>query len=285
MRTGGRSRFHYHVFGQVTEIKRDGRRIAAIVHDRSLAEDPELVRIAGAAAALGLERERLNAELRSHVDELRSSRARIVQASDSERRRLERDLHDGAQQRLVSLILSLSLARRGNETSADLLDTVQAELSRPLDDLRRLASGILPPVLSDHGLAAAVEDLADRLTIDVRIAQMPKRRLPDSIEIAAYFVISEALTNVAKHAQASRARVLATDSDQGVTVEIADDGVGGARPAAGSGLNGLADRVGALGGRLEIDSRAGSGTTIRAQIPYGHAQAPQLHEPRAGRAV
>jgi signal transduction histidine kinase len=253
---------------QFTEIELDGRRIAAIIHDRSLSEDPELVRAAGAAAALGLERERLDAELRASVDELRASRARIVRAGDIERRRLERDLHDGAQQRIVSLILNLQLARRDEKTQKTLLDTIDAELTSALGDLRRLASGILPPVLSDHGLAAAVQDLAERSPIKVQIAEMPQRRLPHSVEIAAYFIISEALTNTAKYARANLAHVATVDREQRVVVEISDDGVGGAQPTAGSGLSGLADRVGALGGHLDIESRPGDGTTIRAEIPY-----------------
>jgi signal transduction histidine kinase len=254
--------------GEVTEIERNGRRIAAIMHDRSLAEESDLLRAARAVAALGVEREHLNAELRSHIEELRASRARIVQASDSERRKLERDLHDGAQQRLVSAIFRLNVARGDLAASPEVLEAVQAELRDALEDLRRLASGILPPVLGDHGLAAAVEDLADRSPVEVLIGQMPSRRLPESIEIAAYFVIAEALTNAAKHAEADRIDVCAVDNDDGVTVEVSDDGVGGARPAAGSGLTGLVDRVGALGGHLAIESPARRGTTIRAHIPY-----------------
>ncbi len=210
------------------------------------------------------------------LDELRNSRARLVEAGDAERRRIERDLHDGAQQRLVSLLLNLKLARRqavgapgASDRSVDetFLDAVEAELTEALHELRTLASGILPPVLTDRGLGAAVEELRSRSPIPVEIEQMPPQRLPERVEVAAYFVVSEALANVVKHAGANRVRVRVAQENGRALVEITDDGVGGVKLENGSGLRGLADRVGALEGRLELDSPAGRGTTVRAEIP------------------
>lgn len=256
--------------GQVAaEIEHEGRRVAAIVHDASLSEEPELVRAAGAAAALSLENERLDAQLRARLEELRASRERLVEAGDAERRRIERDLHDGTQQRLVSLLLNLKLARRGLDPgpAGPLLDSVETELGQALSELRALARGILPPVLTDHGLEAAVEELVGRFPVHVEIAEIPPERLPGTVEVAAYFVIAEALTNVAKHAQATRATVRVARDNGRAVVEVRDDGVGGIETGRGSGLRGLADRVDALGGRLRLASRHGEGTTVRAEIP------------------
>lgn len=259
-----------------TVIEQERRRIGAIIHDASLCEEPELVRASGAAAALSLENERLQAELRARVEELRVSRRRLVETGDAERRRLERDLHDGAQQRLVSLLLRLKLVRRdaareGPTSERDartaLCDELEGELVTALSELRALASGILPPVLSDRGLPAALEELADRSPVAVELGEMPDARLPERVEVAAYFVVSEALTNVAKHACASLASVRVAKEDGHALVEVEDDGVGGVALEGGSGLCGLADRVGALEGRLELDSPAGKGTTVRVEIP------------------
>jgi signal transduction histidine kinase len=226
---------------------------AALVADATLALEP----FAGPAGG-------------AHVHEWRSSRARLAGASDSERHRIQRDLHDGAQQRLVSLLLNVKLARRADETAAArLLDTVETELAAALAELRALAAGVLPPVLADHGLGAAVEELAFRSPIPVAIEQMPDRRLPKQVEGAAYFVIAEALANVAKHAGAGGASVRVTRMGASARIEIRDDGAGSADPARGSGLRGLADRVGALGGRLLCESRPGQGTRLTAEIPCG----------------
>jgi len=255
-----------------TEIEHEGRRVAAIVHHGFLCEEPELVRAAGAAAAISLENERLDAELRARLEELRASRARIVEAGDAERRRIERDLHDGAQQRLVSLLLNVKLARReagrerAEKASGALWDEVEGQLRQALSELRTLASGILLPVLADRGLGAAVEEITSRSPVPVEIEQMPAERLPERVEVAAYFVISEALANVVKHAEASKASVRVAGGDRAL-IEVSDDGAGGVTLEDGSGLRGLADRVGALEGRLELDSPAGRGTTIRAEIP------------------
>jgi signal transduction histidine kinase len=214
---------------------------------------------------------RLNAELHARLEELAASRARIVTAGDVERRRLERNLHDGAQQRLVTLSLSLrvALAQLDSDPAAARAALADAgdELALALDELRELARGLHPAVLSDRGLRAAVETLAVRAPVPVEIADIPDGRLPEPVEAAAYYLIAEALTNVTKYAQASTVRVRVAADDASVVVQVSDDGVGGADPAAGTGLRGLADRVEALGGSLEVVSPAGAGTTLRAEIP------------------
>jgi signal transduction histidine kinase len=254
-----------------TPVELEGRRVGAIVHDLTLSEEPELLRSAAAAAGLAMENERLQAELRARVEELRASRARIVEAGTHERRRLERNLHDGAQQRLVALSLTLRLAQGklhdDPERANELLDGAQQELTLALGELRELARGIHPAVLSDRGLGAALEALAGRAPIEVDLAAVPGDRLPEAIEAAAYFVIAEALTNVAKYAHASQATVSVTRRNGHAVVEVADDGIGGADPDRGSGLRGLVDRVSALDGRMSLDSPAGAGTRLRAEIP------------------
>jgi signal transduction histidine kinase len=257
----------------VTEVERDGRRIAAIVHDPTLLDYPEQVRAAGAAAALGLENERLEAELRAKVEELRASRSRLVEVGLDQRRRLERDLHDGAQQRLVSLALTLRLAQEklGAEPDASqrLLERSRDELEEALKELRELARGIHPAVLSDRGLGAAVEAIAHRAPLPVEIGELPAERFPEHVELAAYFVVSEALTNVAKYAAASHATVAVVQNNGALTVEVTDDGVGGAYVEGGSGLRGLAARLESIEGRLDVESAPGNGTTVRASIPCG----------------
>jgi signal transduction histidine kinase len=254
----------------MTEVERDGRRVAAILHDPALDDERDLVRAAGATVALAIENERLDAELRARVEELRTSRERLVQAGLDERRRLERDLHDGAQQRLVSLRLSLGMAREragsDPELTARLLAGALEELDAALAELRELARGIHPAVLTDHGLEPALSALADRapLPVDLRVDAGP---LPRTAEAAAYFTVAEALTNVAKYAQASSASVSVGRRNGHAVVEVRDDGVGGADPGRGSGLSGLADRLAALDGRLSVESPAGAGTVLRAEIP------------------
>jgi signal transduction histidine kinase len=255
----------------VSEVRLEDRLVAAIVHDSSLLDDPELLRAVGAAAALALENERLDAELRAKVDELRASRIRIIDATLTERRRLERDLHDGAQQRLVSVALRLRLVQErltdDKGGAGELLETAGAELDAALAELRELARGIHPAVLSDRGLDAALEALASRAPLPVDLDAQVGERLPEPVELAAYFVIAEALTNVAKYAKASRATVRIARHDGRLLVQVSDDGVGGADPSRGTGLRGLADRVAALDGRLELRSRGGGGTVVRADIP------------------
>jgi signal transduction histidine kinase len=256
----------------VTEVEREGIRVGAIIHDASLADEPGLVRAVAASAALALENERLEAELRARLDELQTSRSRLVEVSMFERRRLERDLHDGAQQRLVALSLQLGLAQRrlqdGDRHAAGaMLDAARDELARALEELRELARGIHPAVLTDRGLEAALEALAERTPLPVSLDQMPAERLPAPVEAAAYFVVAEALTNVARYAKASSAEVRIARNSGYAVVEVRDDGVGGADPATGTGLRGLADRLAALDGRLEVHSPPGEGTTVRAEVP------------------
>jgi PAS domain S-box-containing protein len=211
-------------------------------------------------------------ERKDHEVELRRSRARLVEASDVERRRLERNLHDGAQQRLVSLSLMLRLAHARVEDdpaqAENLLGQASDELARALEELRELARGIHPAVLSDRGLGAALEALVARTPLPVDI-DIPEARLPEPVEAAAYYVVSEALANVAKYAEASSVAVSIASVNGHAVVEIADDGRGGADPAKGSGLRGLVDRVEALDGRLRVESPPGAGTRIRAEIPCG----------------
>jgi signal transduction histidine kinase len=215
----------------------------------------------------------LRSRLSQLVEELRASRARIVEAGTAERRRLERDLHDGAQSRLVALALLLRTARAragGDPALAELLDRAQEELQTSLAELRELARGIHPAVLTDRGLEPALEALTARVPVPVTLEVESAARLPEPVESAAYFVVSEALANVAKYAQATQASVAVRQANGSVTVEVADDGVGGADAAGGSGLRGLADRLAALDGTLSLDSPAGRGTRLHAVIPVAN---------------
>jgi signal transduction histidine kinase len=257
----------------VTVVEREGRRIAALVHDPALADQPELVESAGAAAGLALENERLQAELRARLEELRASRARIVEAAEDERRRIERDLHDGTQQRLVSIAMTLGLAdsRLGADAPAvrPLLAQARSALADALGELRALSQGIHPGILTERGLGAALEELVYGARLPLELDVGLPERLPERVEAAAYYVVSEALANVAKHADAGAVQVSVRRADGRAVVEVADDGVGGADGARGTGLRGLADRVDALGGRLRVESPPGRGTVVRAEIPCG----------------
>jgi signal transduction histidine kinase len=248
--------------------------IAALVHDAALREDPELIEATAAAARLAIENERLQAEIRAQLQEVRASRARLVEASDAARRQLERDLHDGSQQRLVTLAVQLSLAqaRLGNQPDpelASLLAEALEDLRTALDELRQLARGIHPAVLTQAGLGPALASLAERSPAPVTILEAPEDRLPTAVESTVYFVVAESLTNAARYAKASAVTVRATQSNGHIRVEVVDDGVGGADLARGSGLQGLADRVGALDGTLEVASPPGGGTKVIAVIPHG----------------
>ncbi len=260
-----------HPEGPLTEIDHEGRRVGALVHDPELREEPELLRDAAAAAALALENQRLEVELRARLEALRASRARLVEAGDAERRRLGRDLHDGAQQRLVALMIELQLAREhfdDNPVSArTLVDSAFANAQAAVHELRDLAAGIHPAVLSQRGLDAALESLASRASVPVELDSDLPERLPSPVETAAYFVVAEALTNVAKYAHATHARVEVRRENGHAVIDIRDDGIGGADAAGGTGLRGLGDRVGALDGALEVHSPPGQGTLIRARIP------------------
>ena len=252
-----------------TAVEHGGRRVAAIIHDAELEARPELVEAAAAGAVLALGNEQLKADLRARLEELRASRKRIVEASIEARKQLERDLHDGAQQQLVSLSLDLQRlqARITDAPTLELLETTRAKLADALADLRELARGIHPALLTDRGLAPALEALAQRAPLPVELHVDLPVRPPASLESAAYFLVSEALTNVAKYAEASGARVFVTEADGLLAVQIEDDGVGGADPSRGSGLRGLSDRIAALDGQLKIEGAPGAGTRISATIP------------------
>jgi signal transduction histidine kinase len=209
-------------------------------------------------------------------EQLAASRARIVEAGYEERRRLGRDLHDGAQQELVGAVISLRLAQRrwrqAPDEARELVEEALEHMESGIRDLRELAAGIHPSILTDRGLGAALEALADRSPIPVELGEVPPQRLPAPVETSAYFVAAEALTNAAKHARCSHVYVGVRVENGFATVEVRDDGVGGADSSAGSGLRGLADRVSALGGGLEMESPAGEGTTVRARIALGAPQ-------------
>ena len=211
-------------------------------------------------------------ELRRAMRDLTDSRARIVAAGDAERRRVERNLHDGAQQRLVTVALHLHLVKRRLETDptevAKLVDSAQTELTLALEEIRELVRGLHPRLLSDRGLGPALSGLAERAVLPVEIAETPSERLPPAVEAAAYYLVAEALANAGKHSEASLVRVRVITDGACTAVEVADDGVGGADSATGSGLRGLADRVAALGGKLDVVSEVGQGTTLRATLPH-----------------
>ena len=255
----------------VTRLEQEGEPLAVLVHDPTLREEPKLVEGVAAAARLALQNARLHAEVSAQLEKVKESRTRIVTAADEERRRIERDIHDGAQQRLVALALELRSAQRRMGEDLDpelegLLMSAAEELQVAVEELRELAQGIHPGILVQGGLAAALESLAGRSPIPVSVDATQERFSPE-IEATAYFVASESLANVAKHAGASRAAIRASHVGELLVVEISDDGVGGAAAQNGSGLRGLADRVEALGGRLRVESPTGAGTRIVGEIP------------------
>jgi signal transduction histidine kinase len=251
-------------------IEVDGRSVAAIVYDASLDDDPEMVEAVRAAAAMALENEALLAESDARLAEVQASRQRIVAAGDAERRRLERDLHDGAQQRLVALALQLRMIRsdirRDPAQAEQMAAAASDELASSLQELRELARGIHPAAL-DHGLASALESLATRATVATAVTCDAPEDVPRDVALAVYFVACEALANIGKYAEATTASLRLSRTPGGVAIEIADDGVGGANAAHGSGLHGLADRVAALDGQLLVTSPPGAGTVITAELP------------------
>lgn len=248
--------------------------VAAIVHEPALLEHPELLDGVVRVLGLALENKRLEAEVRDQLQAVTDSRARIVAATEAERRRLERDLHDGAQQRLIGVALALQQVRASADaqdgSSAALrgeLDAAANEVNLAIRELRELARGIHPAILEEEGVGPAVAGLARRASLPVEVRVELDARLPRLVESTVYFTIAEALTNAQRHAQATKARVHVARTDGTIAVEISDDGAGGADPARGSGLRGLADRVAALGGSLTVDSQPGAGTRVRATIP------------------
>jgi signal transduction histidine kinase len=253
----------------VTVIERDGERLAALVHAPAAIDDPALAGAAADAAVVVLANVRLRAAAEHQVAELDASRRRLVAARDEQRRRLERRLHDGAQRHLREVAAALRDVRAQAPAHAEddgLLDLLDGELSQAQHEVVELARGIHPRILSERGLPAALESLADRAVVAVELT-VPRERLPAPVEAAAYFVCSEALANTGKYARATRARCEVARRDGAVTVRVTDDGVGGADPARGSGLRGLADRVEALGGTLHVKSPPSGGTAITAELP------------------
>ena len=269
----------------VTVLEGDGGRLAALVHDRTLLDDPALIDAVGAAASLALENARLQAELRTQLNEVRASRARIVEAGDAERRRLERDLHDGAQQRLLGIRLALQLVRGrladGGAALDGLLTEADTEVVGALDELRALARGIHPALLTDEGLDAALAALARRLPVPVELAVCPER-LPATVEATAYFVASEALANVVKHAHATRATIEISRANGCVAIAVTDDGVGGADPD-GAGLRGLRDRVETVDGHLRSTAFPATAHTSRRRSRAGDPRRRRRDHPRRPR--
>jgi signal transduction histidine kinase len=258
----------------VTPLARGGTTVALLIHRPGLLDNPELVREVAAAARIALENERLQAVASAQLEDLRASRARVVAAGDAERRLLERDLHDGAQQRLVSLSLALRLARTrlGPDEDQDLvsgMDQAGAEIGAAIEELRELAHGIYPAVLTDEGLAAAVEALCERAVIPVRVVAVPEGRFPRPAEAAAYFLIAEACGKIAASAGASSVSVEVRRQGGGLLVEMTEEGAGEPGPELKTRITGLSDRVGALNGRLRIEQLPGQGIAIRGVIPCG----------------
>ena len=256
----------------VTRIERAGLPIGALIHDAALGEDQDHVDAVCAAAGLAVENQRLHAEVLSRLDEVRASRARIVEAGDTARKRVERNLHDGAQQRLVAISIALGMARsklaHGCPDEADaLLDQSSQDVATAITELRELTQGLNPAILAEVGLMGALESLAERSFLPVTLRGETRGDLPASVEAAAYFVVAEALSNAAKHAGASSVCVVVEQGPDRLAVEVADDGSGRAGVRSGGGLEGLADRVAALDGRLMVESPPGGGTVVRAELP------------------
>jgi signal transduction histidine kinase len=255
-----------------TLIERDGHPVAALIHDPALQYNSALVDSVCAAAGLSLDNERLAAELRARLVELQASRARLVETADTARRRIERDLHDGAQQQLVALKISLGLARQlvtGPPDAADLLAQTEHQAAGALEDLRELARGIYPPLLADLGLPAALQAQARKAALPVTIEAEGIGRYPQQIEAAVYFCVLEALQNTAKYAQASAVHVTLCHDGSRLVFTVSDDGTGFdlASTPMGTGLQGIADRLGALGGTIDLTSTPGHGTRVTGRVP------------------
>ncbi len=256
-----------------TVLEGDDGPLAVVTHDPILREDPGLVAAAVAVLRLAIENERLGQVVRDQLDEVRASRARLIEAAEDERRRIVRDLHDGAQQRLIAVALSMQQAREAahridpEAPFAHRVDDAIAELLAAVDELRRLARGIHPAILTEEGLAPAVAGLARRSPVPVQVDVRLDGRLPSVVEATAYFIVAEALTNVTRHADAQSAVVCIGRNNGHLDVEVRDDGTGGADGSRGSGLMGMADRLDALSGSLIVDSPVGGGTRLKAVIP------------------
>ena len=264
----------------VTPLGRDGDWVAALLHDPALLDDPVRLRAAGVAAATTIDDERLVAELRAQLRDEQASRTRILQAGDRKRRRVERNLHDGAQQRLVGLASRCAwraAGRRAIRQVKELLAEAADELDDAIEELRALARGLHPAIVNDAGLAGALETLAESPGIPVELSIDVPGRLVDTVEFCAYYLVAESVANANKHSGAARIEVRARVVDDLLEVVVADDGCGGAAASPGSGLEGLADRVGALGGQLVIDSDPAHGTTVTAHLPLRGGSAVPHH--------
>jgi len=254
-------------------LEREGAPVAAVVHDAVLLEDPGLLASVGAVLRLSIDNDRLSAQVQRQLEEVHASRARILAAADEERRGIERDLHDGAQHRLLGISMSLQDVRSqaasigAPDVLLDRLELVAVELREAMREMRELARGIHPAVLTNEGLEPAVRTLARRCTVPVDLGIDLNGRLPAPVETTAYYVVAEGLTNVARHSRATRSRVQLGLENGFLVVEVSDDGSGGASPGNGSGLRGLSDRVAALDGVLTVTSRGSGGTCLRAEIP------------------
>jgi signal transduction histidine kinase len=258
----------------VTPVERDGVLVAALVHDAALDDEPQLLHAVAHAIGMAIENSQLQVELQARLADVQASRARIVTAGDVERRRLERDLHDGAQQRLVALSLALRRAqgRAGDATDPALsasLEDAAALVREALDELRELARGLHPAILSEAGLPGAIAALGSRSPVPVTVLEVPDERLAPEVEAGAYFFVSEALANVAKHAPRATVTVRIARDAERLTIEVSDDGPGGASPGPGSGLQGLEDRMAAAGGGFQVRSPVGAGTHLRGWLPLG----------------
>lgn len=257
----------------VTVVEYDTRKVGAIAHEARLLERPEFLESFIPTMRIAMERDRLQRDLLHTIEQLRASRLRLVTAGDAERRRLERNLHDGAQQRLTAALLALRRLERGVEgdgQAAALARSARDSLEAAIGDLRELARGLHPPLLARRGLAAAVRAGSAQSAVPVELDLEVGEGLPPAVEAAAYYVCSEAVTNTVKHARATRAWLTIRNAGDELAVEVRDDGIGGARldgDADGTGLPGLADRVEALGGTLELESPPGRGTRLVARFP------------------
>jgi signal transduction histidine kinase len=251
-------------------LERHGTPVGALVFDEALQDQPQLLAAVRSATALALENQQMEQQLRDQLIEVRRSRERIVTAGDSRRRQLERDLHDGAQQRLVAVSMELARAQRATDSHEvqSLVEQARTNLSDALDELRELARGVYPPSLRERGLAGSITALAERSAVPVELDLRTCNGLPAHVELAAYFICAEAVTNATKYAKASSVRICIDGNDREMRMEIADNGIGGAQPGPDGGLLGIADRAAALGGTLSIDSPEGKGTMIRAIIPF-----------------
>ncbi|MFJ5696036.1 sensor histidine kinase [Arthrobacter sp. NPDC093125] len=251
-------------------LERHGVPVGALIFDEALQDQPQLLAAVRSATSLSLENQQMEQQLRDQLIEVRRSRERIVTAGDSRRRQLERDLHDGAQQRLVAVAMELARANRATDLREvqNLVGQASAELSGALDELRELARGVYPPSLREKGLAGSLTALAERSSVPVELDLKTQNALPAHVEVAAYFICAEAVTNATKYAEAGSIRICINGDDREMRMEVVDNGIGGARPGSDGGLLGIADRAAALGGSLSIDSPDGKGTTVRAVLPF-----------------